>query len=157
MITDVLCLPTWTDQRGWYLMTSCATAGASDAQVGLGPVVEDEHQRAANAAHNVCEESLVEAGGQTLFGGDLLEAVHGALVEVLLHGLLGLHLQAAAHGVEGVGGARADGDGGLGRGKGAHGPHDALVLLPGVQAGDGVEGAKLEATVPDMPTTETPN
>merc|ERR1712045_515705 len=119
-------------------------ARASDAQVCFGPVVEDEHQCAPNAAHDVRGEPLVEARGHTLFGCNLLEAVHGALVEVLLHGLLRLHLKAPAHGVEGVSGTSADGDGSLGCSEGAHGAHDALVLLPRVQTGNRVEAAELE-------------
>merc|ERR1712137_1321919 len=93
---------------------------ASEAQHVLGTVVEDEHQGTAHAAHNVREEALVQARGHSLLSRNLLEAVTGALVQVLLHWFLRLHLQAAAHCVEGVGGASADGDGGLGRGEGAH-------------------------------------
>mmetsp|Transcript_151935 Transcript_151935/g.368943 ORF Transcript_151935/g.368943 Transcript_151935/m.368943 type:complete len:217 (-) Transcript_151935:448-1098(-) len=121
----------------------------SDTEVGLGPVVEHEHQGAPDAADHICQEPLVQALCHALLGSNLLEAVHGALVEVLLHGLLGLHLQAPAHGVEGIGGPRANGDGSLGSREGSHGPQDALILLPGVEAGDGVEGAELQATVSD--------
>mmetsp|Transcript_151931 Transcript_151931/g.368924 ORF Transcript_151931/g.368924 Transcript_151931/m.368924 type:complete len:338 (-) Transcript_151931:85-1098(-) len=120
----------------------------SDTEVGLGPVVEHEHQGAPDAADHICQEPLVQALCHALLGSNLLEAVHGALVEVLLHGLLRLHLQAPAHGVEGVGGARTNGDCRLGSGKGCHGAQDTLVLLPRVQAGDRVEGAELQPAVP---------
>mmetsp|Transcript_14008 Transcript_14008/g.29340 ORF Transcript_14008/g.29340 Transcript_14008/m.29340 type:complete len:287 (-) Transcript_14008:113-973(-) len=122
---------------------------SSDAEVRLGPVVEHEHQSAPDAADHVGQEALVQALCHALLGRNLLEAVHGALVEVLLHGLLGLHLQAPAHGVKGVGSPRADCDGSLRGREGGHSAQDALVLLPRVDAGDGVEGAKLQATVAD--------
>merc|ERR1712217_847490 len=77
----------------------------SESQGVLRAVVEDEHQRATHAAHDVRQETLVQALRQALLRGDLLEAISSALVQVLLHGLLRLHLQAAAHGVEGVCGA----------------------------------------------------
>mmetsp|Transcript_129527 Transcript_129527/g.347418 ORF Transcript_129527/g.347418 Transcript_129527/m.347418 type:complete len:328 (+) Transcript_129527:321-1304(+) len=127
---------------------STPSRSSSDAQVHLGAVVEDQHQGAADAAHDVGQEPLVEALGQALLGRDFLEAVHRPLVEVLLHGLLGLHLQAAADGVEGVRGAGADGDGGLRRDERGQGAHEALVLLVGVQADDRVEGPQLQTAVP---------
>merc|ERR1719253_1502553 len=126
---------------------SPSTGRRSEAHGVLGAVVEHEDERTADGPHNVREETLVQALGQALLRGDLREAVHGALVEVLLHRLLGLHLQATTHGVEGVGGTRTDRDGGLGRSEGGHGTHEALVLLVRVQARDGVEGAELQATV----------
>ena len=92
---------------------------------------------------------LGAAGDAALLGGNLLEAVSGALVDVLLRRLLGLHLQASSNGVEGVGGTCTDGDGRLRRGESADGSQDALVLLVGVQTGDGVEGTQLQATVAD--------
>mmetsp|Transcript_65732 Transcript_65732/g.169167 ORF Transcript_65732/g.169167 Transcript_65732/m.169167 type:complete len:338 (-) Transcript_65732:33-1046(-) len=119
----------------------------SDAQGVLGAVVEHEDERAANAAHDVGKESLVQACGQALLRRDLLEAIHRALVQVLLHRLLRLHLQTTAHGVEGVGGTSTDRDRGLGRGEGARGTQNAFVLLVRVNARDGVEGAQLQATV----------
>merc|ERR1719401_1285401 len=88
-------------------------ASPSDAQVDLGTVIEDKHQGTAHAADDVSEETLVEALCQAFLRGNLLEAVHGALVKMLLHRLLGLHLQPSAHSVERVGGPRADGDCGL--------------------------------------------
>mmetsp|Transcript_29041 Transcript_29041/g.73390 ORF Transcript_29041/g.73390 Transcript_29041/m.73390 type:complete len:264 (-) Transcript_29041:46-837(-) len=66
---------------------------------------------------------------------------------MLLHGLLRLHLQAAAHSVKGVRGASTDSDGRLRRREGADGTQDALVLLVGVQARDGVEATQLQPTV----------
>mmetsp|Transcript_102921 Transcript_102921/g.296360 ORF Transcript_102921/g.296360 Transcript_102921/m.296360 type:complete len:345 (-) Transcript_102921:2-1036(-) len=123
-------------------------AGSHAEQV-LGAVVEHEHQRAADAAHDVGEEALVQALGHAFLGGDLLEAIHGALVQVLLDGLLGLHLQAAADGVEGIGGAGANGDGRLRGGEGARRAQNALVGLVRVEAGDGVEAPELQAAVAD--------
>merc|ERR1712060_458977 len=94
----------------------------SDTEVGLGTVVEHQHQRATDAPDHVGEEALVQTLRHALFRSDLLEAIHGALVEVLLHRLLRLHLQAAAYGVERIGRPGTDGNGSLGRREGGDRP-----------------------------------
>ena len=87
-------------------------------------------------------------GAHAFVLNDAAEAVGGALVQALLHRLLGLHLEAAADGVERVcGGGRAE-DGCLGGAESRDHAHDAEVVLVRVEADDGVEGAELDATVP---------
>merc|ERR550525_1784036 len=66
----------------------------SDSEVSLGPVVEDQDESTSDTAQDVCHETLVQARGEALLCGDLLETVPGAFVEMLLRRLLGLHLQA---------------------------------------------------------------
>merc|ERR1712014_372969 len=68
----------------------------SDSKVSLGTVVEDKHEGAAHAAQDVCHETLVQASRQALLSCNLLEAISRTLVEVLLRGLLRLHLQSAS-------------------------------------------------------------
>ena len=55
----------------------------SDAQVRLGSVVEHQHQGKADTAERISNEPLVEAGGNTLLRGELLQAISSALVDVL--------------------------------------------------------------------------
>merc|ERR1719469_38010 len=112
-------------------------------------VVEDQHQSSTNAADNIGQETLVETLRQALLRRDLLEAIARALVQVLLDGLLGLHLQATTDGVEWVGRASTDGNGRLGSAKGGQGTHDSPVLLVRVQSRNGVEGSQLQATITD--------
>mmetsp|Transcript_31362 Transcript_31362/g.68678 ORF Transcript_31362/g.68678 Transcript_31362/m.68678 type:complete len:242 (-) Transcript_31362:159-884(-) len=69
------------------------------------------------------------------------------MVDMLLPRLLRLHLETSPHSVKGVGRPCAKGDGRLRCCEGACGPLDTLVLRPGVQACDGVEGAQLKSTV----------
>merc|ERR1711904_734218 len=128
---------------------SCPSKNGSEAQVHLGSLVQDENQGTADASDNVRDETLVQAAGQTLIGCNLLEAMHGALVDMLLYRLLGLHLHATTHGVERISGAGTESDGGLSGNEGRKSAQDALVLLPRVDACDGVEGAELQSTVSD--------
>merc|ERR1719235_2636705 len=94
-------------------LCSLARAATPEAKVHFGPVVQDEHEGASDAPKDVCDEALVH-GAHALVCHNLFEAIHGAGIEPLLRRLLALHLEAAANGVEGVGGARAEGDRGLG-------------------------------------------
>merc|ERR1712190_692360 len=80
-----------TDARQHHSLMSKLHKSASESQGVLCAVVEDEHQRATHAAHDVRQETLVQALRQALLRGDLLEAISCALVQVLLHGLLRLH------------------------------------------------------------------
>mmetsp|Transcript_31119 Transcript_31119/g.74247 ORF Transcript_31119/g.74247 Transcript_31119/m.74247 type:complete len:242 (+) Transcript_31119:368-1093(+) len=75
--------------------------------------------------------------------------MQGALVDVLLHGLLGLHLEPPSHGVKGVGGSCSNGDGCLCSSERGDCTHHTRILLVRVQARDGVKGAQLQATVAD--------
>mmetsp|Transcript_11052 Transcript_11052/g.35012 ORF Transcript_11052/g.35012 Transcript_11052/m.35012 type:complete len:338 (-) Transcript_11052:18-1031(-) len=122
---------------------------SSEAEVVLGPVVEHENQGSAHAADHICKEAFVEPLRHALLCCNLLETVHGALVKMLLHRLLRLHLKASANSIKGVSRTGADRDGRLGCAKGGQGTNDALVVLVGVDAGNGVEGAKLQAAIAD--------
>merc|ERR1712125_99499 len=121
----------------------------SDAQVHLRAVVQDEHQCTTNTADDVRNETLEQARCETFFSGNLLETMHGALVQMLLDWLLRLHLQTTAHGVERVGGTRTDRDCSLCRSESGEGTHETLVLLPWIQASDGVETTELQTAVTD--------
>lgn len=86
----------------------------------------------------------------TLLLHDLLKAVQRSLVLPLRLGLLGLHLQPAAHGVERVRGVTRGDRRGLGDGElGAH-ARDPLVVLPGVLGRSGVVEAEVHTAVPEM-------
>ena len=56
----------------------------------------------ADTAERVGDETLVDASGDALLCGDLLQAINGALVDVLLNWLPCLHLEAPTDGVEGI-------------------------------------------------------
>merc|ERR1711865_876597 len=73
-------------------------------------VVQHKHQSSADAPEAVCNEALVHTCRDALFCCNLLEAVHGALVDVLLYGQLGLHLQATSNGIERVADTGASND-----------------------------------------------
>merc|ERR1719323_1824901 len=128
---------------------SLAATRAADAQVRLGSVVEHQHQGSADTAERVGNEPLVQASSNALLRGDLLQAISGALVDVLLNWLLCLHLETPADSVEGIADASAHDDGCLCRRKRGGEAHHAGVVLPRVEAHDGVEGTELEATVRD--------
>lgn len=120
-----------------------ATEGGGD----LG--VQDEDEGGTDGTEGVGSGTLEEGGG-TLLLHDLGEAVGGALVDPLGLGLLGLHLETTADGVEGVGGVAGGDGGGLGAGELGGGTEDAVLgLLVGVVAGEGVEEAEVDATVGD--------
>ena len=80
---------------------SCPSRTAN-AQARLGSVVEHQHQGTADTAERVSNEPLVEAGGNALLRGDLLQAISSALVDVLLNWLFCLHLETPADSVEGI-------------------------------------------------------
>merc|ERR1712113_488928 len=98
----------------------------SESEVNLRTVVEDKHQSSANAPQDICHETLVQSRGQSLLRGDLLEAIAGALVEMLLWGLLRLHLQATTNRVERVSRTGTNGDRCLSGSEGAHRAKDTL-------------------------------
>merc|ERR1719351_15589 len=128
---------------------SLAATRAADAQVRLGSVVEHQHQGSADTPERVGNEPLVQASSNALLRGDLLQAISGALVDVLLNWLHCLHLETPADGIEGIADTSAHNDGGLCRRKRGGEAQQASVVLPRVEAHDGVEGTELEATVRD--------
>ncbi len=73
----------------------------------------------------------------------------GSLVQALLRGLLGLHLETTTDGIEGVGGGGRTQHGGLGGGKRRDHSHNSEVVLVGVQADNGIEGSELHTTISD--------
>ena len=133
--------PNQTDQSVRHLFATAEGGG------DLG--VQDEDEGGTDGTEGVGPGTLEEGGGSLLLH-DLGEAVGGALVDPLGLGLLGLHLQTTADGVEGVRGV-AGGDGrGLGAGELGGGAEDVVLgLLVGVVPGEGVEEAEVDSAVGD--------
>ena len=73
------------------------------AEVSLDLVVEDEDKSATGTSEDVGEATLEEGLEATLVGVDLLEAVHGAVVELVLTSLAGSHHKSTSDGIKGVG------------------------------------------------------
>lgn len=115
---------------------------------GLHLVVHDQHERGADRPKSVGACALEERG-TSLLGDDLLEAVGGALVHPLGGGLLGLHLEATADRVEGVGSVPREDRNGLRdqelRSQALH----ALVVLVGILLTEGVVQAEVHTAVGD--------
>ena len=70
-----------------------AEAAPVNAQVRLRTVVELQHQGTADTAERVSSEPLVEAGGNALLCGDVLQEIISVLVDVLNNWLFCLHLE----------------------------------------------------------------
>ena len=101
----------------------------------------------ADTAERVGDEALVDASGNAHLSDDLLPAVNGALVDMLLNWLLCLHLDVPTNNVEGIADTSADNNGYLCHRKGEEEAHRAGVILPRAQSHDDVESSELEATV----------
>ncbi|CAH0372515.1 unnamed protein product [Pelagomonas calceolata] len=127
---------------------ACGTGGrllaGGAGEDALELAVHDEHERRADRAQRV-RAGAFEERADALLGGDLAEAVHGALVDPLLLGLLRLHLQAAAHRVEGVAGVRGAERRRLRARELGSDAHEALVLLVGINAHERVVDAEVRA------------
>merc|ERR1719474_751426 len=121
----------------------------SNTQVRLCSVIEHQHQCTTHATQNICHESLVQTCHHTLLCSNLFEAVHCALVKVLLRWLLTLHLEASSHSVKRVGSTSTDGDGSLCGSESADCTCDPFVLFPWVQPRNCVKSSQLESTVPN--------
>ena len=121
------------NERGSYDDSRSCAGRTVNAQVRLGTVVEHQHQGTADTAERVSNEPLVEAGGNALLCGDVLQAIISALADVLNNWLSActwrLMSVCAAANVEAS--------------------NNAGVVLPRVEFHDGVEGTELEATVRD--------
>merc|ERR1712113_581098 len=104
--SDVKMLPHLKPGGRWTLwsLARFEEMGISQPEVHLCAVVQDKHQCTTHTTNNVGDESLEQTCGKALLRGDLFEAIHGALVEVLFDRLLGLHLQTTSHCVKGVSG-----------------------------------------------------
>ena len=72
-------------------------------EVSLNLVVEDEDEGATGTSEDVGEATLEEGLESTLVGVDLLEAVDGAIVELVLTSLAGSHHESTSDGIKGVG------------------------------------------------------
>ena len=69
----------------------------------LDAIVEDEHKSTASASDDVGQAALEERSDTTLVGIDLAEAVHGAVVQLVLASLAGGHHESPPDGVKRVG------------------------------------------------------
>jgi len=114
----------------------------------LDLAVDDEHHGGTDTTEDVGEGTLVHAA-EAFVLEDLDTAVDGALVETLVHRLVGLHLEATADSVERVGDEAGGRDGDL-RDAELGGDGDRAGLLGvRVEGHDGVVEAELGATVRD--------
>eukprot|EP00128_Syssomonas_multiformis_P017712 Colp12_sorted_trinity150504_noHs@22377 len=129
--------------------TSLLGAGATGhTEHTLDLIVEHQHEGGTNGTEGVGTSTL-EEGTHTLILSNLGEAVEGTLVEPLLLGLLGLHLETTTDGVEGVRGVTGgDGDN-LGNGELGGNTNDTVVLLEGVLLTEGVIETEVHTTVGD--------
>lgn len=104
-----------------------------EAHGSLDLAVEDEDKSRANSAECVSAGTLEESAGALLLQ-NLDKAINSAAVEPLGLGLLGLHLETTADGVEGVRGIAGSDGGGLGDGELGGDAKEALLVLVGVNA-----------------------
>lgn len=112
---------------------------------GLDLSVQDEHESGTDGTECICTSALEQSSG-SFFCDDRGEAVHGALVLPFFRGLLTLHLQAAAHGIKGVGHVSSGNSSGLRANKLGGEATSGSLLLVGVQANKGVVNAKVGTT-----------
>jgi len=117
-----------------------------EAQSLLGGVVKHQHHRGTDGTESIGGETLVKRP-HALVLDNAREAMAGALIQTVFRGLLGLHLEAATNGIEGVSGGGGAQHSGLGGGEGGQHTHDAKIIFVRVQANDGIEGAELDTTV----------
>lgn len=111
----------------------------------LDLTVEHEHKGRADGTESVGTSTL-EEGASALLGEDGVEAVHGASVLPLSLGLVGLHLETAADGIEGVGDVGGAEGGGLGTEELGHNTADGGLLLVRVEAVEGVVHTEVGTT-----------
>ena len=121
----------------------------SEFKVNFGSVVEDQNECSAHTSQDVRHETFVQTGCHALLCGDLLEAITGALVEVLLWWLLGLHLKTSSDRIEWVCGCCSDGDCGLCCSECGGSTKDTFVGLVGNEICDRVEDTLLQTLVTD--------
>jgi hypothetical protein len=114
----------------------------------LDLTVQHKHDGRADGTKSVGSGTL-EKGGSALLLDDLGKAIGSALVDPLVLGLLGLHLQASADGIERVGSITGSDGGDLGNGKLGGKAKEVLLLSERVDAGDGVEHTEVHTTVRD--------
>ena len=122
------------NERGSYDDSRSCAGRTVNGQVGLGTIVEHQHQGTANTAERVSNEPLVEAGGNAPLCGDVLEEISSALVDVLNNWLF---LPAPGEAMAACAAANVEAS------------NNAGVVLPRVEFHDSVEGTELEATVRD--------
>lgn len=124
-------------------------------QHGLELIVHNQNHGGTDSTENVGTSTL-EEGTSSFFLEDLAEAVNSSLVNPLFFGLLGLHLQTAANGIEGVGGIASGDSGDLGDGEFGSKRHDAGFFLVRVVIAQGVVHAKIDSTVRDDASDRDP-
>jgi hypothetical protein len=120
----------------------------SDSHTVLNFLVNEGNHSGKSASNDISEHTLVHAGESFLLEDDP-SAVNGTLVESLLHGFLGLHLDTTTDSVEGVVEGSGGDSGNLGGEESGDESLDSHVLLVGVESHDGVEKTELETTVDD--------
>merc|ERR1712066_1067263 len=76
MVMRCLSCVVLASSRRWLHSETGTSVPFSNTKVGLGAVVEDQDQGAADAADHIGEEALIEARSHALLGCNLLEAVH---------------------------------------------------------------------------------
>jgi hypothetical protein len=123
----------------------CRTRGLFLDKV-LHLTVQHQHKGGADGSQSVGAGTLEQSGGALLLE-DLVEAVNSALVDPLVLGLLGLHLQTSADGVEGVRSIAGGDGGGLSDGELGSQTHKALVLSVRVDASQGVVHTEVHTAV----------
>jgi len=117
-------------------------------QVVLGLTVQHKHQGGAGTAEHVGAGTLEEGSGSLVLH-DLREAVDGAIVDAALDRLIGLHLQAATDGIEGVCHETGHDDGELSAGPLGGNANEGHLLVEGVETLEGVVQAELDTAVGD--------
>ena len=120
----------------------------SDSHTVLNFLVNEGNHSGKSASNDISEHTLVHAGESFLLEDDP-SAVNGTLVESLLHGFLGLHLDTTTDSVEGVVEGSGGDSGNLGGEESGDESLDSHVLLVGVKSHDSVEKTELESTVDD--------
>ena len=114
----------------------------------LKVIVQHQHEGRPDGPEHVGARAFEERRAPLVLE-DLCQTVEGPLVVPFRARLLRLHLQAAADGVEGVGGVTRRYGGQLGDPKFRRHPNGARVVLPGVAGGAGVVKAEVHPAVGD--------
>mmetsp|Transcript_59119 Transcript_59119/g.116294 ORF Transcript_59119/g.116294 Transcript_59119/m.116294 type:complete len:336 (-) Transcript_59119:36-1043(-) len=110
--------------------------------------VQHQHKGGTDGSEGVSSSTL-EKSVHALLLQNLGEAIGGTLVQPLVLGLLGLHLQTSADGIERVRSITGSDGSGLSDGELGGKAEDGLVLSVGVDAGQGIVHTEVHTTVRD--------